>query len=410
MNIGLLGLTFGYGENGHPNKGCEALSYSFLEILNNIAFDNKAQYNIFLFIPITGKKVVAYCKDRESLKNNFLPKKGYSNLVLDILPYVQIKKYVHLLNNAKKCDIVFDFTGGDSFTDIYGISRYKIATKLKKSVIKKNIPFVLGSQTIGPFNSEKIRLDAVQVITKSREVYVRDEMSLAYTEKISGRKAKLTTDVAFFLPYEKEEETTQKQKIKVGINPSGLLWCGGYTKKNQFNLTVDYHSYCIKLLEELSKNEEIEIHLIPHCFGADMQSLDNDNVAICELHKSFPNTILAPQFKTAMDAKSYIAKMDVFTGARMHATIAAFSASVPVIPFAYSRKFQGLFESLNYRFTVDGKSKKTEEAVEETLKYIYDRDKLAKEMVEGEELVKSKSEFLKKDLSLLLQSLGERYV
>ena len=40
-------------------------------------------------------------------------------------------------------------------------------------------------------------------------------------------------------------------------------------------------------------------------------------------------------------------------GARMHACIAAFSSGVPVVPMAYSRKFEGLFGSLGYDRTVD---------------------------------------------------------
>ena len=37
----------------------------------------------------------------------------------------------------------------------------------------------------------------------------------------------------------------------------------------------------------------------------------------------------------------------------MHACIAAFSSGVPVVPMAYSRKFEGLFGTLGYGRTVD---------------------------------------------------------
>ena len=63
---------------------------------------------------------------------------------------------------------------------------------------------------------------------------------------------------------------------------------------------------------------------------------DNDKLAVDALHEIFPNTIVAPYFATPMEAKSYISGMDLFIGARMHATIAAISAGVPVIPFSYS--------------------------------------------------------------------------
>ena len=46
--------------------------------------------------------------------------------------------------------------------------------------------------------------------------------------------------------------------------------------------------------------------------------------------------------------------MDFFMGARMHSTIGAFSANVPVLPMAYSRKFNGLFvDTLNYPHMAD---------------------------------------------------------
>jgi polysaccharide pyruvyl transferase WcaK-like protein len=55
-------------------------------------------------------------------------------------------------------------------------------------------------------------------------------------------------------------------------------------------------------------------------------------------------------------------------GARMHACIAAFSASVPVVPMAYSRKFAGLFGSLGYDETVDC----TSQSAAEILTHIFD--------------------------------------
>ncbi len=42
-------------------------------------------------------------------------------------------------------------------------------------------------------------------------------------------------------------------------------------------------------------------------------------------------------------------------GARMHATIGAFSSGVPTVPIAYSRKFEGVFGSIGYDINVDCK-------------------------------------------------------
>lgn len=62
----------------------------------------------------------------------------------------------------------------------------------------------------------------------------------------------------------------------------------------------------------------------------------------------FPGSVLAPAFASPSEAKSYIAGMDFFMGARMHACITALLSGVPVVPMAYSLKFEGLFGSLDW--------------------------------------------------------------
>jgi len=60
----------------------------------------------------------------------------------------------------------------------------------------------------------------------------------------------------------------------------------------------------------------------------------------------------------------------------MHACIGAYSAGVPVVPVAYSRKFNGLFGTLNYPYFVDGKSEATDIALARTLAWFEDRQTL----------------------------------
>ncbi len=64
----------------------------------------------------------------------------------------------------------------------------------------------------------------------------------------------------------------------------------------------------------------------------------------------------------------------------MHACIAAFSSGVPVVPMAYSRKFEGLFGTIGYERTVDCTSE-TAEAIEENIQAAYaNRERLAAEI------------------------------
>lgn len=88
------------------------------------------------------------------------------------------------------------------------------------------------------------------------------------------------------------------------------------------------------------------------------------------MKKEFPNLHYLEPFDNPISAKSFISQMDIFIGARMHATIGAFSAGVATIPTAYSRKFKGLYESLGYKYVVDLAELNTHEAVELTVEYV----------------------------------------
>jgi polysaccharide pyruvyl transferase WcaK-like protein len=375
IEIGSLGLSFGSG-----NKGCEALAYSFLEAVEKIAAKRNEKVQIIFLKPIPFKQILKK-RSVKAVKSGYFPKNDYPHLQFNTCFFLNKSGKVVFLNNVKKCKCVFDYTDGDSFTDIYGQERFFERTRVKKAVIDKNVPLILGSQTIGPFKDTKVRQLAVEVIKNCAEVYVRDNMSYAYTLKISGRKPKLTSDIAFLLPFDKNENSSE-DKPKLGINPSGLLWNGGYTKDNQFGLTVNYREYLREVIKELT--DSFEIHLIPHAFRTDdVKTADNDLDAVKALHKEFPETIIAPIPETPMQVKSYIASMDIFTGARMHATIGSFSAGIPVIPFSYSRKFEGLFESLDYSYLIHGKEDSTDEAVNKTVRFVHERDTLKKEMEKG---------------------------
>lgn len=348
--IGLMGLSYISG-----NKGCVALAYSFLEVLHSLANSRNEKYDVYVFANSMSKKM--------------LPKIEYDTMRYHIAPITFPKPFKFMEDRMiKKCDVIFDFTAGDSFTDIYGMERFNERTALKEKVINLNVPLVLGSQTYGPFNSEESKKRAAEVMKKAASVFSRDELSDSIVLELSGREAIRTTDIAFMLPYHKEKKEHQKKKI--GINPSGLLWSGGYTKDNQFSLTVDYRRYLTELIQKLVDSGEWEIHLIQHVFTQNPKIVDNDAIACRELKKQFPSVIVAPTFDLPMDIKSYISSMDLFIGARMHATIGAFSSGTAVIPFSYSRKFEGLYKQFNYDYIISGREFSTEEALTKTLDWV----------------------------------------
>jgi polysaccharide pyruvyl transferase WcaK-like protein len=135
----------------------------------------------------------------------------------------------------------------------------------------------------------------------------------------------------------------------------------GYVGTNQFGLSLDYRQHVRELLAHWCLDPAVEVWLIPHVLS-DSMSRDDDRVAIATLAAEFPQARLAPSFASPSEAKGFISGMNFMTGARMHACIAAFSSGVPVVPFAYSRKFNGLFASLGYGWLADGKAMSNAEA------------------------------------------------
>ncbi len=356
MKVVLLGLEF-----ASDNLGCEALSYSFLSELKKTADTLNKQLSVvsIVFNDNVKEKNPEFDEPVEFIKTD----------------YKSLKFWKKIKKLFRESDFIFDFTGGDSFSDIYGFKRYFLATLLKSLAIRSKTPFILGPQTYGPFNRKIVKSMAKYVIRKSHTVFARDDTSQKVAMKLSNREVLLASDVAFSLPYEMQGNKANDGKIRVGINPSGLLWNGGYSYA-PIDLKVNFKDYCEKLLAYLTNDDQYEVFLIAHV-GNENRDSDESDYSVCKLlHKEFPGSKLVKMSNTPMEIKSFISSLDVLIAARMHATIAAFSTGVATIPFSYSRKFEGLYGSLNYNYIVHAKTESTGDALQKTIGYIEERQKL----------------------------------
>lgn len=284
-------------------------------------------------------------------------------------------------------NLVVDIGEGDSFTDIYGVRRYALQMGTKVATLLSGRPLVLAPQTIGPFDQFARRFGAARVMNRATAVFVRDGLSASYLREL-GVKAPTGefTDVAFALPF--EPAPRRGDRVRVGLNVSGLLYNGGYSGANELGLRMDYRSFTDRLIEILSTKPEVELHLIAHVI-ADGGNDDDWPVAQV-LGQSHPGVRVAPKFASASEAKSYMSGLDLVIAGRMHACIGAFSSGVPVIPVAYSRKFNGLFESLGYPMLVDGKALDTAAALERTLDGFARRDELSVHVRRGCEIARAR--------------------
>ena len=384
LRIILLGLDFNSG-----NLGCSALGYSFLYILDRVASELNVQLDLI------------------SVNYAMASLSGENYTLRDLPIHFKQKSFrEQLAHEVKNADLTFDFTGGDSFTDLYGLKRFAKNTIIKQYVISQGKPLILGPQTIGPFNKTISKIWAKRIVRKSKQVFTRDTLSYDYTQKEFGITPFPTTDIAFMLSAAETSETFPDTGKKVGINVSGLLWHGGYTGKNEFGINIDYRSLVEDYINYLIQNGW-NVWLIPHVMPADTSSPENDYQPMEELKVKYPQVELAPKFRTPMEAKSFISNMDFFVGSRMHATVGAFSMGVPTVSVAYSRKFQGLYNSVDYPYVIDAKTATTEQALAQLIEWTNQAAKLRECVDTSMKVVKAKNEEFLSEITQLIKSAAE---
>lgn len=372
---------------GHGNLGVDALTRANIAILRAAAARAKRSIHF-----------TTLCSDAR-LSENALPQD------ISIGPLPRLKPLLagqsDFIAALRKCDLVVDIGEGDSWTDIYGAKRFAFHVGTKLAALFLGKPLVLAPQTIGPFNHPVRKHISDAVMNRARAVFSRDTLSSEYLASRGLRtEAAEFIDVAFRLPYTPSARVGGR--IRVGLNVSGLLYKGGYSGRNELGLTIDYVDLTHRLIEAFAERK-VEIHLIPHVIAHGGN--DDDRSVIPALTQRYPMLRVPPPFASASDAKSFISGMDFIVGGRMHACIGAFSAKVPVVPIAYSRKFNGLFGTLGYSHFVDGKVADTDSALAAILAAFEKRYQLSADIEAGLEIASARLNAYEDRLVAILQEL-----
>lgn len=357
-----------------PNLGCKALTFSALYIIDDVLKKYGIEYNMYL--PCSGypegeEHIVNIADKQIKVISCYLPfKLTKTQLFKKIIRNIIHRNIKRSFNPYEIADFVLDTGYGDSFADIYGTNQFKFIDATHKFARQYNVAYGLLPQTIGPYNIDSNRVDATVSLQEAAMVLARDKSSRLYAEKlINGSRAiPEILDMAFFMPY-KRMILSEAGVVNVGLGVSDLLWLeqGEYvsdsTSKGSFGLMSDYKDTIRLIIDYFLSLPNVRLHLVPHVISTNREE-GHDYVLSERIWKKYnnPRLVLSPFFLGPIEAKSYISGLDFFLGARMHATIAAFSTGVPVVPMAYSRKFNGLFEdTLNYCHIADMKTHSSQE-------------------------------------------------
>lgn len=326
-------LMFFHGGSG--NRGCEAIVVTAIKII-------KEKYpDAFIALassqPNTDKhikglnEIIFHNLNRKIKPFSALFFKNYCNVKFNKSQSVSYRlAHKDIIDNIDRFD-VFLSIGGDNYCygDIYD---YYELNRIIKSKGKK---LLLWGASLG---KEDLNNEKIEDLKKFDNLIIRESESENQLHQSGIHNTVLVADGAFLL--EKE------------LLPLPKEWKEGNTIGFNYSPLVEQkipssRPAAIKLLQHILTNTNYNIAFTPHV----IQPGNNDHECMQRLMKDLGpiaqnRTFLLPENLTASQYKGYISRMEMFIGARTHATIAAYSTCVPVMVLGYSIKSIGIAKDI----------------------------------------------------------------
>ena len=290
----------------------------------------------------------------------------------------------YVIRAIDSCAAIMDVSAGDSFSDIYGQSRFRNIVRPKIISAKRSRRLLLLPQTYGPFSTASNMQQARQAVLLAQEAWARDTNSYEVLRNLlrgdfDQQHHRLGVDLAFGLPARRPGEAKlegladwlSSAELVLGFNVSGLIWHLGERAAEEFGFKADYRTLVRRFIEWILANTDARILLIPHV-NTPAGHYESDRDAIEELLKTMRSSSLlddrvriAPPGLDEQELKWLIASCHWFCGTRMHSTIAGLSSGVSTASVVYSDKAQGVFASCGQAdHIVDPRRLDTEDALE----------------------------------------------
>ena len=289
-------------------------------------------------------------------------------------------------------DAVWDVSGGDSFSDLYGAKVLEAIACPKELALERGVPLVLLPQTYGPFRTEEARTRARRILCGASLAWARDERSFVAMRELLGatfdpERHRLGVDVAFLLrPVEPRDLGEDVRALLqadrgrpsaplpplIGINVSGLIY-NDPGSAERYGLRANYKRIVDRLLRRFLEESDARVLLLPHVL-VPSGAVESDADACAAAREALPTSlhgardervIALPSCFDQSGAKWILQRLDWFCGTRMHPCIGALSSGTPAASIAYSLKTKGVFETCNLgEHVLELRSQDEEEIVE----------------------------------------------
>lgn len=298
-----------------------------------------------------------------------------------------------------RADAILDISGGDSFTDLYGLRRFKSIAMAKRIALDLGKRLILLPQTYGPFQSDFARRIATRIVRESEMAWARDQRSFEVLRALVGdrfdpRRHQLGVDVAFSLEqHEPARELpptlstwlNSHLQPTIGFNVSGLIYNDPVGSSRRYSLRADYRQVVHDFLTRIFRESDARVVLIPHVLTA-LGHYESDTQACEAVWRELGSLAdgrlkVLPPILDQSETKWVISKLDWFCGTRMHSTIAGLSSGVPTAAVAYSVKTAGVFETCGQGAQVaDPRVLDTQETVDHLWRSWIQRETIKREL------------------------------
>ena len=337
------------GNGPYENHGCEAIIRGTINILNE--YYNCSEYFVSSYYDNSQQYINQ--KDNEtdiSIKhiqniniNKYSKEWTLSNLYgiinSDKKKFYKFRNLDEYINNTKATLSV----GGDNYSLDYGIP--KRFTDLDDYALSKQKPIIIWGASVGSFTKDKeYEKYMSEHLKKVTAIFAREPETVKYLDSIGiNNNVYRVSDPAFML--EAKKTTSYNIEIEEGaicINISPLM-----VKYISNNNISEFIKQAVKIIENIIKVIGRNLYFIPHVVINGNNDYEIMDTIYNNIDEKLRERIIKVSDKlNAAEYKWIISQMEVFFGARTHATIASLSTLVPTLSFVYSIKSVGINKDL----------------------------------------------------------------
>ncbi len=340
-----------YMHAGSGNHGCEAIANSMAGMLCSDLGDNKPiliSYYAEEDEQYTLGDLYRIVQERSFNKHKLahILYYGYRIITKDKESFIRYRfgKYLSKKNQADKYPVAVSIGGDNYCYDVMLNDLFLTNGAFNRQGTKT----VLLGCSVEPESLE--RKDILSDIDKYSLVIARESVTYeALKSKLSNPERVICLpDPAFTLDIEytrlpegfklpAEDEAGNITGGMVGINISPLI----QSNENIEGITVGNYE---KLIEYILDSTDMSVALIPHV----VWERNDDRRPLMKLYEKYKNTgkVILVEDHNCRQLKYIISKCRFFVGARTHATIAAYSTTVPTLVVGYSVKARGIAKDL----------------------------------------------------------------